>query len=245
MKRILVTACGHQGGYDLCTFLKGKGYYVIGTDINPYCAGRFYCDEFYMGDCLVEYDFKLITSSHEIKWFDKHQVYEMLHDKIPLPQYIYSEKYVVKPVLGSGAKGVEYLETDKMVMEYMEGENIDVDVVSEGKELLIAIPKLRRRAYGGTLVEGEIVDRPYIVEQIEEALRVLPLNGLSCWQFIDGKLLEINPRIAGAVADYEIVDLWIKYSLGEIEKEELKKYQPNYRQEIIRCIQTVNQNLKQ
>ncbi len=271
--KILLTAAGYQGAYNLVKFLEKKGFQVIGTDVNPNTAARFYCSKCYqvaegtakgfMPDLmkilvkekpdviipgssrdvlalsLAEKQLNglgvkvLVSGAKETKTcLNKGETYNALKGIIDLPEYVYSKTgLVVKPENGKGGKGVKYLE-EKFAMERLKGEEIDVDVLSDGKELLVAECKTRERAYGGVLMEGQIVQRPEIVSQIKKILEVIPLRYMSVFQFIGGKLLEINPRIAGAVIDQKLPYLAIKYALGETTKEILKRYKIPYNKRI-------------
>jgi predicted ATP-grasp superfamily ATP-dependent carboligase len=176
---------------------------------------------------------------------NKYHTYEVLGGKVDLPKYVYNHKgYYKKPLAGKGSKGIEFISGEDednryLIMEKLEGEQIDVDVLSRGKELLLAICKTRERAYGGTLMEGEIVDRPEIIKQIKKILKIIPLDYLSVWQFIGGKLIEINPRIAGAVMDYNIVLMAINLALNKITPEKIKQYKPPYKTRIARYLDQI------
>lgn len=161
---------------------------------------------------------------------NKQKTYNRLKGILVLPEYFYAKNgYCVKPTEGKGARGIQYNECrDTLIMDKLDGEEIDVDVLSYNKEVLLVMCKIRKRAYGGTLVEGELVYRPYIEKQIEKIIQTIPLQYLSVIQFIGGKLLEINPRIAGAMfypETWNMPDLAIKLSLGQITAEDVKKYQ--------------------
>ena len=273
--KILLTACGYQGGYSLVKEFQKRGHIVVGTDMNNDCAAKFYCDKFYntppgsdtiypliIEDIINEEkpDVILPGSSYEVlpmalnkRKFekmgvkmmvsatkviaiatDKHFTYEILKDIISLPKYIYSETgLVVKPIKGKGAKGIKYLK-DNFIMEKLEGEHIDVDVLSLNGEFIKAECKTRERAYGGTLMEGEIVRRMKIINQIKKVLKVLPLDYLSVWQFIDNKLIEINPRIAGAIIDFNLPVMAVELAMGEITIEEIKNYKIPYGKRVAR-----------
>lgn len=267
--KIILTAAGYQGAYDLVKFLKKKGIRVVGTDVNGNTAAKFYCDKCYTiaegtSKKFIPELMKIIVkekpdvimpgSSKDVlaiastrKQFEKLgikvltaqpssvriclnkvETFGALNRVVDLPKYIYSSKgLVVKPEKGKGGKGINYLK-ETFVMENLSGEEIDVDVLSDGKELLVAECKTRERVYGGVLMEGEIVDRPEIVKQIKQILAKIPLDYLSVFQFIGGKLIEINPRIAGAIIDQKIVYTALRYAMGEIPKEKVKTYKIPY-----------------
>ena len=159
-------------------------------------------------------------------------LYQTLRNKIDIPAFIWSQKgYMIKPADGKGGKGIQEIPLNSIyIMEKLEGEEIDVDVLSWKGELLLACCKIREKAYGGTLIQGEIVERPYIIEQVKKILKVVPLSYLSVFQFIDGKLLEINPRIAGSMIytdNFNLPYLAIKLALGQIKPKDIKNEQNN------------------
>ena len=256
MIKIIICGAGYLGCSTLIKELKklDDRFYFIGFDINPNSAAKFYCDVFYeqkdWNEALTKEKPTLIlpatstfipfqtrigtimasNPTETIKCLSKTKTYDALQGIIPIPQYINSPNgYYYKIDQGKGGRGIEYFQGhSRFFMEYLEGEQIDVDVLSWKGELLLAMCKTRERAYGGTLVEGEIADRPLIIEQIKKALKVLPLSYLSVWQFIGDYLIEINPRIAGAVfypKGWNIPYLAIKLALGEIKPKEIKEYQ--------------------
>lgn len=180
---------------------------------------------------------KVLTSSKEINeiCIDKVKTYEALEGIIDLPKYIGGD-IIIKPTNEKGATGVK--QEKGMAMELLKGEQIDVDVLALDGELLKAICKTRERVYGGTLVEGQIVDRPEIIQQIKKILKVLPIDYLSVFQFIGGKLIEINPRLAGAMflQDINIVEMAIKLALGETTKNTIKKIKIPFNRRLTRFI---------
>jgi predicted ATP-grasp superfamily ATP-dependent carboligase len=182
-------------------------------------------------------EMKVLTSRQEVNeiCIDKVKTYEKLEGVIDLPKWVAGD-LIIKDPMGKGAREVKQ---DKgLAMEFLKGEQIDVDVLAYEGELLKAICKTRERAYGGTLVEGQIVDRPEIIEQIKKILKVLPIDYLSVFQFIGGKLIEINPRLAGAMflQDINIVEMAIQLALGNKTKQQIKKIQIPFNRKIARFI---------
>lgn len=161
---------------------------------------------------------------------NKYKTYCKLSGLIALPKYFYSSMgFCEKPMEGKGGRGVKIIQNKtSFVMEKLEGEEVDVDVLSYKGEVLLTIMKVRQRAYGGTLVEGKIVNYPYLEEQVKKIIKEIPVDYLSVIQFIGGKLLEINPRIAGAMYypdDWNMPDLALKLASGELTPEQIKEYQ--------------------
>ena len=162
---------------------------------------------------------------------NKAETYHRLEGIIPIPKYFYTQRqgFITKPINGKGGRDFTiYDEVNMLVMEELEGEEIDIDVLSWNKEVLLCMCKTRERVYGGTLVEGKLVDRPGLIRQIKSIIEVIPIQYLSVIQFKGQKLLEINPRIAGMVfypEDWNMPYLALKLTLGEITPQEIKKYQ--------------------
>lgn len=265
--KVLLTAAGFLGGFDLVLSLKKNGFEVIGTDVNGNSAAKFYCDRFYQtpsGEISNQYfipeikkiiekekpDILLPASSSELNSLifykkeleslgvkimvsengvrtalDKEKTYNALLGEKFVPRAFYSEKgLVLKPVEGKGARGIQYLNDNHFVMEKLEGEEIDIDVIALNGELLTAQCKTRERAYGGTLVEGEIVERPQLTEYAKTIIKKIPIDYLLVIQFKGNKLLEVNPRMAGAIIDQNIPLMAINLALNKITKEDVKSY---------------------
>jgi len=83
---------------------------------------------------------------------------------------------------------------DYLIMEYLEGEEIDSMVLCYKGEALVITHKTREKENRGTITYGELVDRPELDRKIKEILKVIPLSFNVSIQFKGGKLIEINPR---------------------------------------------------
>jgi carbamoyl-phosphate synthase large subunit len=155
----------------------------------------------------------------------KNLTHETLVGVIPLPKsFCSSFGCVAKPINGKGGRGVSFMPPG-FFMEQLQGEEIDVDVIALNGEVLTAQCKTRERTYGGTMVEGEIVERPEIIQQVKKIIGKIPVDYLSVIQFKGGKLLEVNPRMAGAIIDQNIPLMAIKLALGKITPDEIRNYQ--------------------
>ncbi len=181
-----------------------------------------------------------IMTANELTIFNcnnKYHCYWEVRNDVKLPRFTYWHKgYCIKPLIHKGGRGITFIDTDLrednfdrlIVMEKLEGEEIDIDCLFNKGELLLAICKTRERVYGGTLIEGEIVDRPELVSEVKKIGKVLNLRYLNVIQFMGGKLLEVNPRMAGAMFyfnEWNIVWLAIKLALKELSSKEIKTYQ--------------------
>ncbi len=113
-----------------------------------------------------------------------------------------------------------------LVTEYLDGmEETSDSLCYEGEELLTTV-KTVERARWGVIVNGELVKRPNLVQQTKKILREIPLSYCVNIQFIDGKLIEINPRVSTFIYQEDLIApyLSIKLALGELTKEEVKEY---------------------
>lgn len=183
----------------------------------------------------------LISDFKSLVFFlDKIETYNRLKGIVPIPNYLFCDSCYEKPKQGKGGKGIVLHKTDEtFIMECLKGEQIDIDVLSWGKELLLAVPKIRERAYGGTLIQGEIVKRPELVEQIQKIINEVPFYYLSVFQFIGGKLLEINPRMAGSMVyaeDFNLPYLAIKLALKELKPKDIKQWKIPYGKRITKTM---------
>jgi carbamoyl-phosphate synthase large subunit len=115
---------------------------------------------------------------------------------------------------------------DFLVMEYLEGQEYTTDSIClEGEELLTTV-KTVEQARWGVIVRGELVDRPDLVDQTRQILRVIPLSYCVNIQFIGDKLIEINPRVSSFIYQQDLIApyLAIKLALGEINQDDLREY---------------------
>ena len=110
-----------------------------------------------------------------------------------------------------------------LVMEYLEGEACDCNTLAmDGRELLTDV-KTREQDRWGVIVKGELVQRDELVEQIRKILKTIKLSYCVNFQFIGGKLVEINPRVSSFIYQKDLIMpyLAIKTALGEIEEEDI------------------------
>jgi carbamoyl-phosphate synthase large subunit len=143
----------------------------------------------------------------------------MLMERKPISKYMSIEEF----------KEIFSTEDDfpkLLVMEFLEGMELTADSLAiEGRELLTTV-KTVEQARWGVIVKGQLVEREDLVEQTQKILKAIPLSYCINVQFIDGKLIEINPRVStflyqrGLIAPY----LAIKMALGEIGEEEIRTY---------------------
>ena len=125
----------------------------------------------------------------------------------------------------------------------------------------LRVPRVRDGSYFPAMLEPRkraeqalvaVVREAYVTgvstRKVDDLLRALGLDGMSksevsriCaeldvdWfvnvQFLDGRLLEINPRISTIVyqEDFNMPYLAVKHALGELSEDELRAFQPRVR----------------
>lgn len=115
---------------------------------------------------------------------------------------------------------------DLLLMEYLEGQEETTDSLCLGGEELLTSTKTVEEARWGVIVRGELVDRPELISATKNILSSIPLSYNVNIQFIDGKLVEINPRVSTFIYQEEFLQpyLSIQLALGEISKREIKEY---------------------
>ncbi len=114
-----------------------------------------------------------------------------------------------------------------LLMEVVEGEEIDAMTLSMDGDVLLTTVKTRETARAGVITSGELVDRPEIVKSCKKIIEQLPLDYNSCIQFIGEYLIEINTRVSTFIYQEDMIEpyLSIKLALGEYTKEDVRKYQ--------------------
>jgi carbamoyl-phosphate synthase large subunit len=113
-----------------------------------------------------------------------------------------------------------------LVMEYLEGMERTADSLAmEGRELLTTV-KTVEQARWGVIVRGELVKHPEIVNHTQEILKAIPLSYCINLQFIEDKLIEINPRVSTFIYQENLIApyLAIKLALGELTEEAVRRY---------------------
>lgn len=135
---------------------------------------------------------------------------------------IFNYPVLVKPDRGQGSHGVRIVRTEEelhqamsgviepIVCEYLPGEEFTVDCFSDRERgLLFAGARRRQRIRNGISVNTRTVDLPEVQAIAEIIGRSLNLRGAWFFQLkraLDGELalLEVAPRIAGAMAAHRV-----------------------------------------
>jgi carbamoyl-phosphate synthase large subunit len=113
-----------------------------------------------------------------------------------------------------------------LVMEYVDGEEETADSLClQGKELLTSF-KTVEDARWGVIVRGELVERPELLIRTRKILEAIPLSYCVNLQFINGKLIEINPRVSTFIYQQDFLQAYlaIQLALDEASKEDVRNY---------------------
>jgi len=116
---------------------------------------------------------------------------------------------------------------DFVIMEYVEGKAYDAMALCYERETLLTTIKTREKERWGIITYGELVKNDEINKLVEDIISAVPLSYNVGLQFIGNKLIEINPRLSTFIYQDNLIEpyLAIKLCLGEITKNEIRKYQ--------------------
>lgn len=81
-----------------------------------------------------------------------------------------------------------------LLMEYIEGDHFDTNIVCKEGKILWQSCKTREQAKIGTITKGEIISNPELESINRKIAACLNTTGLVSPQYINNKLVEINPR---------------------------------------------------
>jgi carbamoyl-phosphate synthase large subunit len=118
-----------------------------------------------------------------------------------------------------------------LVMDYLKGKEHTVDAICRGGRFLVGHAKTREAVRAGLAMYFETADEPALVDASRALVAELGVDWFVNVQFIDGRLLEINPRISTIVyqEDFNMPYLAVRHALGEIDEEALAAQQPRVR----------------
>jgi len=118
-----------------------------------------------------------------------------------------------------------------LVMDYLKGKEHTVDAICRGGRFLVGHAKTREAVRAGLAMYFETADEPELVESSRALCAELGVDWFVNVQFIDGRLLEINPRISTIVyqEDFNMPYLAVRLALGEIDEDELAAQQSRVR----------------
>jgi carbamoyl-phosphate synthase large subunit len=114
-----------------------------------------------------------------------------------------------------------------LLMEVVDGEEIDTMVLGMDGECLLITHKTREKQRGGVITAGEQVDRPALDEAVRAIVREAPLRYNAGIQFIGGALIEINPRLSTFLYTPQWVEPYfaVKLALGEYSPDDVRALQ--------------------
>ena len=99
-------------------------------------------------------------------------------------------------------------------MEVAEGEEIDAMAIAYEGEALLVTCKTRERHRWGVIDQAAHVQRPIIEDSINRLLAHIPLRYNISIQFIDSKIIEINPRTSTFIYQDDLNEPWLAVKLG-------------------------------
>ncbi len=151
------------------------------------------------------------------------RVHELLHER-PL------NRYMTLPEFEGLFRGVEPFPR-LMLMEYVDAPEITVDLFADKGEVVFHQTRTREEFLTGLAMAFKTIARPDLVDLSRKVVRHLGLDYYQSVQWIGGKLLEINPRVSTFVyqEDFNIPYLGIKYTLGELTKDDVAGVQARVR----------------
>lgn len=120
---------------------------------------------------------------------------------------------------------------DFILMQVIEGREYDAMTLCYRGEALVTTVKTREESRWGIITRGELVNMPEIVELVQKTVSIVPLSYNISIQFINDKLIEINPRTSTYIYQGDLNEpyLAVKLCLGELSKEEVRGYQSKIR----------------
>jgi carbamoylphosphate synthase large subunit len=118
-----------------------------------------------------------------------------------------------------------------LVMDYIRGKEHTVDAICRGGRFLLGHAKTREAVRAGLAMYFETADEPELVDASRRLVQELHVDWFVNVQFIDGRLLEINPRISTIVyqEDLNMPYLAVRHALGEVDEEYLAAQQSRVR----------------
>lgn len=163
----------------------------------------------------------------------KSKTYQTLKDVIPVP-YIYSSfdevktfPVFIKPDRAQGSYGAQIVDSQsaaqgidtngKIIIEYLPGDEFTIDCMSDRERgLLFCGGRVRKRIKCGISVRTEPVQNPLFWEYARDISKLIPFHGAWFFQLKENAqnqltLLEIAPRIAGAMACYRVQGINFSY----------------------------------
>jgi len=179
-------------------------------------------------DRFLNYGTKILVTEAEVlsHIMDKHLLLSLVDKTVEVGQHGMlsdqkledweGKKVVIKPISGSGSRGVEIYEsvTDipfekmndplLMIQEFADGPEYSVDVMVTAKgEVKAAVPRLRMRTDSGVSVTGMVELNQVVIDYVEKVIEQVGLTYMANVQVIltkDGpRLIEINPRCSGGL----------------------------------------------
>ena len=152
---------------------------------------------------------------------EKSDRYDLLFNGRPFAKFISMDE------LKTTVAGKEIPEL--MIMEYLDGDELKIDPVSNNGEVLVCSVKLRMNFASGLGMDYELIKDDSSVEYAKKVMEFLPMDYCVDISTRGGVLMEINPRVSTYIYsdDYCPPYLSLKLAMDEMDALEIKKYQDN------------------
>lgn len=114
-----------------------------------------------------------------------------------------------------------------MIMEHVEGTDYDAMCLADNGTPLLTTIKTREASRWGIIVKGELVHKPELQVICDKIVSETGLSYNFGLQFIENKIIEINPRPSTFIYQDDLNEpyLAIKLALGEVTPDDIKSYQ--------------------
>lgn len=118
---------------------------------------------------------------------------------------------------------------DLLLMEVMVGEEIDAMTIAYQGQALLSTFKTRESHRWGVIDKGRHVQRDDLAAAISKIVEKVPLQFNISLQFIDGMLLEINPRTSTFIYQDDMNEPWlaVKLATGLCTPDDVRAAQAN------------------
>jgi len=165
MKRVLLSAVGGSVAVSYINHLKAKNYVVIGMDVNPECAGRFVCDEFYVAPSVNDSAYLTFLEGLDFDLF-----FPWLDEEHLLFAGRGLSNNLKDRVLTSPAKSIQVALDKKKTYEHAVAHNISVAALSDEVPAFVR-PRFSRGSKGAGIIDSqpELIqfdEEKYIVQEV-------------------------------------------------------------------------------
>jgi predicted ATP-grasp superfamily ATP-dependent carboligase len=118
-----------------------------------------------------------------------------------------------------------------IIMEFAEGSHYDVMCLADEGINLLTTVKTREASRWGVITKGQLVFKPGLIKICDKIVEAMGLSYNFGLQFIEDKIIEINPRPSTFIYQDDLNEpyLAIKLALKEVSHDEIRAYQTRIR----------------